>query len=121
MFTGFKNKEDVMEGKFVAYYAIENEYEIFPTFGEAEKWLQEFYSSDEGISEDSINGNDYIAKITHVSNFIETDNKKNYPCLMSKDYCEHDDTCDENCDGEEWPYDSKYDFIGHIEFRELKD
>ena len=100
-----ENKE-----KFVAYSAGDCEFESFETFEEAEKWLRDFY--DDGISEEAMNGKDFIAKITHRSSFEITDSKENYH--------EHTETCPEDCDEEEWPYDNEWDNVGDINFVEVK-
>lgn len=67
--------------RYIAYYASDNQYEYFKTFKEAEGWLQEFYQEDGsgyGFSQETIDGRDYIAEITHTSHFNVTDKKENY-------------------------------------------
>jgi hypothetical protein len=100
-----------MKKNFVAYCADNAEFEFFETFEEAKKWLTDVWddsSSDEGIGAETINGNDFIAKITHRSKFVETDNKK--------DYCQIDccDCTKEKCDGEEWPYSSEFESVCNV-------
>lgn len=92
------------QDKYIAFYAANCESETFETFEEAEKWLTDGYETDidEGFSEETINGFDYIAKITHRSEFIESAN--------SKDYWKYEE--EEGKD--EWPYDNDFDVIGNI-------
>ena len=98
--------------KYVAFFAANCESETFETFEEAEKWLTDGYETDidEGYSEETMNGFDYIAKITHRSKFTESDRKENYH--------EHTDDCPEKCDEEEWPHDNAFDIIGNITLEE---
>ncbi|MCP4350389.1 MAG: hypothetical protein GY795_33390 [Desulfobacterales bacterium] len=101
-----------MKGKYVAYYAHNSEYEEFESHKEAEKWLSECYENeDDGYSQETTGGRDYIAKITHRSKFIETDSRENYH--------EHSEECNdgEDCDEEEWPY-SDFDSVGNIVLEE---
>jgi hypothetical protein len=103
-----------MKDKFVAHYAANNETESFLTFEDAEKWLQNQYDEDssEGFSQESCGGDDYIAKISHRSCFIETDKKSDYPWDESAQ-------ANINSDGEEWC--SEHDFIGKIVLQEVEE
>lgn len=92
--------------KYVAHFRAENEYEEFDTFEEAEKWLFEAQHYDDGFSLESMQGGDYIAKITHRSKYTETDCKENYH--------EHTDMCTPDCEREEWPYSNEYDVVGEM-------
>jgi len=96
--------------KYVAFYAANCESETFETFEEAEKWLTDGYENDidEGYPEETLNGFDYIAKITHRSKFTETDN--------SDDYWKYEE--EEGKD--EWPHDNAFDLIGNITLKETK-
>jgi len=98
---------------YVAFFAANCESETFETYEEAEKWLTDGYVNDidDGYSEETINGFDYIAKITHRSKFTESDKKENYH--------EHTDECPEDCDKEEWPYDNLFDSIGNLTMEEV--
>jgi hypothetical protein len=100
-----------MKDKYVAFFAANCESETFETFEAAEKWLTDGYDSDEGYSEETMNGFDYIAEITHRSKFTETDKKENYH--------EHNDDCAEDCDEEEWPYNNLFDVIGGISMEKI--
>ena len=108
-----------MSDKYVAFYSDNHEHETFETFNQAKKWLEEGYA--EGLPEEA--SRDFIAKITHRAKFVETDNKKNYPCLrrpLELAECSGCEKLDEYCDGtEEWPYDSDWDYVGKIEFEEV--
>ena len=89
-----------MTYKYAAYYSADSALEWFETFEEAEKWLQD-YDDQDGISPESIAGENYIAKITHVSSYRVTDSKA--------DYAEGD-----------WPWDDEYDTVGVIDYKETK-
>ena len=101
-----------MKDKYVAFFAANCESETFETFDEAEKWLLRGYQDDELFSEETMEGFDYIAKITHRSKFTESDNKENYH--------EHTEDCPKDCDIEEWPYDNDCDKVGKITMEEVK-
>ena len=92
------------QDKYVAFFAANCETETFETFEQAKKWLTDGYEDciDEGFSEETMNGDDYIAEITHRSKFTETDN--------SKDYWKYEE--EEGKD--EWPYDNDFDSVGKI-------
>ena len=95
------------QDKYIAHSAIDCETETFKTWEEANKWLMDGYEdADEGFSEETMGGFDYIAEITHRSNFTETDKRENYH--------KHTDDCPEDCDKEEWPHNSDFDYVGKI-------
>ena len=75
--------------KYIAYDAAANEYEHFESVEEAKEWILEQDWSD-GFPPELIDGDYFIAKITHRSTVKIIDSKENY--------------------GEEWPYDK--DWIG---------
>ena len=83
---------------YIAYYAAECEYETFETFEEAEKWLQEWDRQD-GFSEETIQGLNFIAKITHRSKVIKT--------ITKEEYIKEDG---------DWPYDPEWDWLGEVEY-----
>jgi len=102
--------------KYVAYSSIEDEFKTFDTFNEAEVWLSNTYkdlidAEMEIYSEDSCNGGDYIAQITHRSKYIEIDSIKDYPTYdeINGEYTTED--------GEPWPYADEYDSVGSIVFQ----
>ena len=97
-----------MRDKYVAFYSEDYEYETFKTFEEAEKWLKE-YDNEDGIAEESIEGRNFIAKITHRSVYRVTDKRE--------DYHLHTEDCPDDCGEEEWPYDYDYDTVGVIEYK----
>ena len=86
--------------KYVACYAADGEFEFFDTFEEAKNWLLEWDDQGEGFTVESADEGNFIAVITHVSKFIETDRKENY-------------TAEEIEDG---AWSSDYDFVGYIEY-----
>jgi hypothetical protein len=94
-----------MKEKYVAFEAENHDFETFDTFEDAKKWLDD-YGEGCDITEGAMTGDNFIAKITHRSKYIVTDEKKNYH--------QHTDECPEDCDGEEWPYDSDFDSVGNI-------
>jgi len=88
-----------LEDKFVAFWAVNYEFETFKTFKEAEEWLNEMeVDVSEPYSEEAINGKNYIAKITHRSKYDITDEKSNYT--------------QEELDDGEWPY--QWDSVGTL-------
>ena len=104
--------------KYIAYYAADNETEEFETFDQAKKWLESFHDDarcDEGYSEESCGGEDYIAKITHRSKFTETDNIKNYP-IWDEENQEY-----VNDDGDCWNHSSNIDIEGDLTIEEIKE
>ena len=91
--------------KYVAYCAVDGEYETFKTFEAARKWLIDDADHSEGIPEESMDGFDYIAKITHRTKFVETESAKDYWKYEGEEGWE---------DKEEWPYDNEFDFVGKL-------
>ena len=106
-----------MQKKYIAYSSEFCEYEEFDTSEEAEVWLgktwEEIKSNGEGY-DPSMEGGDYIAEITHRSEFVETDKKSNY-CQIECSECKK-----EECDGEKRSYDSEFEKVGHIKLRRMK-
>lgn len=89
--------------KYVAYSAHTHEYDFFPTFEAAAQWLLDDDWSD-GYPQELIDGECYIAEITHVSAVKITDRKENYPL-----------------NGEEWPYGKGIDWIGVPYMKKVED
>src|SRR3990167_4206523 len=107
-----------MGDKYIAHYEADNESETFQTFEEAEKWLKDQWDEDasEGYSEESCEGKDYIAKITHISKFFETQNKE-------KDGYKWNEEAGGffiNGDPEEEEWTSEYDALWEIRLVEAK-
>ncbi len=71
--------------KFVAFYAAGDKYEMCETFEEAEKWLNDWndYDYADGVTQETIDGEDYIAEITHRSQY--DDGKVTYEAVMDYD------------------------------------
>jgi hypothetical protein len=89
--------------KYVAHYAETGESESFDTIKEAEDWLRE--KDEEELSEETIDGKNYIAEVKFISNCPLIDSKENYP------------------EGE-WPYSDEFDTVHEIKYipiEELKD
>ena len=108
--------------KYIAYDPLDCEFEIFNDFEKAKEWLLEGDWSDEGFPEEFINGDYLIAEVTHVSAVKITDKKENYKCV-NDEVPAHCSDCDESegCDGEEWPYESDFDYVGDVYFKEVED
>lgn len=96
--------------RFVAYDSDNSEFEQFDTYEEAVAWLNE--GQEEGLGADAIAGYNYIAEIKWHSVYHETDRKENYHA--------HSEDCPEDCEEEEWPYDSTFDRVGVIEYEEIE-
>jgi hypothetical protein len=93
-----------MKDKYIAYDSSNAEYETFNTFEEAKKWLKEVHEAylyDDGIEEYVCEGGDFIAKITHRSQCIVTDEISNYDNL------------------EEWPHSDSFDRVGYVKMKEI--
>ncbi len=95
--------------RYVAYDAGYGEYQEFKTKEDAEKWLKE--DDYEGISEEAVEGRNYIAEIQYKSVVDVIDEKSNYHV--------HTDKCSENCDEEEWPYSDDFDWIGNHHYERI--
>lgn len=92
------------DAKYVAYDAVNGDEEFFESFDEAKAWLVD--SCDEGIGEETEQGYSFIARITHHTAMEIIDRKENYH--------QHTDDCPDDCNEEEWPYDSDYDYAGRV-------
>ena len=108
----------MIKDNFVAHYAANNESETFKTFEEAEKWLKDQWADDasEGYSEETCNGYDYIAEITHCSNFKITQDREKDGYRWNEEAGGY--FIDGNPDEEEWCSES--DQLGEIELVALK-
>lgn len=95
--------------RYVAYDAANGEYQEFKTIKEAQDWLIE--DDYDGISNEAIEGRNYIAEIKYKSNVIVLDKKE--------DYHVHTDECPEDCNEKEWEYSNDFDWIGIQEFQEI--
>ena len=98
------------EYRYVAYDAHNAEYEQFKTIKEAEDWLKE--NDGNGISEEAVNGFNFIAEIQYISVVEETDNKSNYHV--------HNDECGNDCEEEEWPYDDEFSWVGNHRYEKIE-
>jgi hypothetical protein len=97
---------------YLAFYSEESEFQLCETYEEAEEWLRDWY--DEGFPEETMKGNDFIAKVTHRSKFTETDRKENYKYVYEDDIPEDDD------ESECWPHDSDIDIVGKLTFEQVE-
>jgi len=100
---------------FLAHYAANNEYEEFDTFAEAKKWLCEQWdkdSGDEGFAAETIDGQDFIAVITHQSKFLEKGNKEKDGYKWNEEHQKF--FIDGDPEQEEWPISDSFDFFGEV-------
>ena len=95
--------------RYVAYDAQNRDYEEFETLKDAENWLKE--GDGEGISEEAELGQNYIAEIQYRSVITKLEEKS--------DYHVHTDSCPENCDEEEWPYNDDFDWIADHSYEKI--
>jgi hypothetical protein len=89
---------DKVKYTHIAFYNADWDTQLCKSFKEAQEFLKghyEYDGTDEGFTEETVNGWDYIAEITHRSNYIVDDEKSNY------------------ADEEEWLHEA--DTAGHIE------
>ena len=99
-----------MNKNYIAHHAVLNETEFFETEEEAIFRLAEWHDeerAEEGYSHESCDGKDYIAKITHRSKYIETDNIKKYKWDE-----EEQEYIDDG--GNIWNYLDEFDSIGEV-------
>jgi len=92
--------------KYAAYYAADDVYRTFESFQMAKDWLIE--CDEVEIADETIDGQNFIAQITHWSKFVSTDKRTNYH--------EHSNQCPNPCEKETWPYGGDADVIGKIEY-----
>jgi hypothetical protein len=97
--------------RFVTYEAENSDYEFHDTLGEALKYLNDADYS-EGFSTEAMEGENFIAEITHRSKFTETENREAYHV--------HTEECEKNnCQLEEWPY-GNWDFVGDLTYEPVE-
>jgi len=99
---------------FIAYYAADNIIEKFETFELAKNWLEDMWREDgteEGFADETINSQDFIAKVTHKSKFIITHKKE--------DYKENEDGCLVDKEGDFYPVSETFDQAGDIVLEEI--
>lgn len=91
---------------YIAHYDADNLNEEFETFEEAKEWLENLWQEDgDGFADETINGQDYIAKKEYFSKYVIIDKKENYTVRDGDRLL--------NKDGDEWTSDG--DTIGEIE------
>jgi len=96
---------------WLAHDAASGISDTFATFKQALDWLHE--DDTDGVSQEAIEGDNFIAKITHRSTYTVTDTKA--------EYHEHTDDCPEDCDEDEWPYDNAYDEVGKVTYEPTRE
>ena len=95
---------------YIAYYSADNQFEEFETFEEAKKWLEEMWGHDDEISEETVMGKDFIAEVTHRSQFKVTQDKEKDGYKWNEEAQGY--FIDGDPDEEEWT--SEYDKIGEV-------
>lgn len=101
---------DKKKPRFVTYEAENCDYNFFDTIEEAFKYLNDADYS-EGFSTEVMEGENFIAEITHRSKFTETENRESYHV--------HTDMCPVDCELEEWPYPD-FDYIGEVSYEPVE-
>ena len=99
--------------KYLAFDAINNEYEEFKTIKEAQKWLEECFADPEEGYHPDVN----FCKIFELKQTVScdvVDSKKNYK------YINEDDIPEDDNESEAWPYDTKFDEIWEHKFVDVK-
>jgi len=91
-----------MKDKYVAYYSYEGEYETFETFEKAEKWLQD-WDKEDGISDETMQGLNFIAEITHRSSVKKT--------VTKEEYIEKNGS---------WDFDPEWTWLGEVEYKAVE-
>ena len=91
-----------MTAKFVAYFAADDQTKAFKTFHDAKKWLLGRYSVGDEYPQETIDGEDYIAEITHRSVYKIT---------------HYQETWDEIAEGGVWP--SEHDNMGSVDLKRI--
>jgi hypothetical protein len=105
---------------FIAYYSADNEFELCDTFEEAKKWLEgrwEIDAGEEGYSEETTDGGDYIAKVTHNSKYIVEGDKERDGYKWNEAECGF--FIDGDADKDQWPVSDQFDKYGRIELEEF--
>lgn len=99
------------EYRYIAYNSGDGQYEEFKTFEEAKSWLTD--NDEEGISQEAIDGENYIAEIQYRSVVTIIDDKKDYcTCDLDNEDCK--------CGKEEWPYSSEFDYIADHKYEKIE-
>ena len=95
--------------KYLAFDAINNEYEEFETIEDAQQWLEEaFLCSGEGYHYDLKSCK--IFELKQTVDYDVVDSKKNYKYENEEDIPEDDN------ESEVWPYDNSFDEIWEHKF-----
>jgi hypothetical protein len=99
--------------KWIAHSAVYCETEEFDDFESAKRWLEKCWSDDNDgyVSDESVDGRDWIAKITHCSTYI-IDGKK-------EDYTENEEGELFDSYGEPYPVSDEFDCYGHLELKSV--
>ena len=111
-----------MEDRYITFDPVNYETYFHDSLEEAKACIQDRdWRAGDGFPEELVNGGYVIAKVTHVSEVKIVDKKENYMCLKNDEIPAHCSDCDdsEGCDGEEWPYDSDFDYIGDVYLKEV--
>lgn len=96
--------------KYLAVCTVENEFNFFDTIEEARKWIEEFVTDEDGISEDHLNTS-HIFELRENASYKVVDSKSNYKYMSEEDVPESEE------EDSVWPYNSEYEEIWEIIFK----
>ena len=109
-----------MKDRYITYDPVNCETNFHTSLEEAEASIRDGNYWGDGFPEELVDGGYVIAKVTHVSAVKIVDKKENYMCIKNDEVPAHCSDCDEEgCDGEEWPYESDFDYVGDVYFKEV--
>ena len=111
-----------MKDRYITYDPVNCETNFHTSLEEAEASIRDGNYWGEGFPDELVDGGYVIAKITHVSAVKIVDKKENYMCIKNDEVTAHCSDCDdsEGCDGEEWPYESDFDYVGDVYLKEVE-
>ena len=101
--------------KYLAYDAVNNDYEEFDTIEDARKFLEEIFLDDCGDGYSPELTDCKIFELKEVVEYDVIDRKENYK------YEYEDEIPDGDEDSEAWPYDSLFDEIWKHKFVSFED
>ena len=111
--------------KYAVYSDYSKDWKFFETEHEALVWakkLEEEEDDEESENPLLFSGGIKIFKLIKESCFIEEDRQDNYTCLKNPEELAQCSVCEHGCgEGEEWPYDDEFDYVGRIEFQDVEE
>ena len=113
-----KNKQYNNGYRYVAYDAANGDYEEFKSLKEANDWLTDM--DGEGISEEAVNGQNWIAEIQYRSVVTQIEDKGDYCTCDDETFVpDHDDRCSVCGKEERWPYPDEFDYIANHTYEKI--